>query len=929
MGLSSPKNLATLVISLALTVISLPAVSFAGPPVIAPSSIRVLTDGVKTPLGVALDGEGNIFVADAGRRGVVRLSKFGVPTMFIKTVGVPQRVLVKDDGNILVSQGNQVIEYNNNGSEVRRLTGGDLKFANGIAVHPVTKEIHVVDSGAKLVKVFASDGSYANKSYGTNIAPPEPTRPGYVDFLMPTDIVLVDERPGGGPLRSIRFAVADTGGGRIAIFDGSGVIQSVIGRFGVNMNEFLMPQGIAVEYTDGAAADRVVERFYVVDSYHGVQVMDASWLSQGFVGRYGTGTGNLINPAAAAFDVANSRLIVSNGFGNVTMYPVDGGSNPVASDVTPPQFEILVSANNVSVPDITINGTREGADVTLRLTINTVAKVGKTEYLDAQNWRTAIAGLAPGANAITAEAVDLAGNKTTKTVTIYYTNSPFRIQSWDGLTKVNPYPFEGERPVGATVDVNLAATCSYPTVTTWRCLVTLAEGPAPTLVQFTVTDGGASSTGSASIILDTTAPDVTVYAVGDGKSTSTQVHNVIGTVADPHLDKVTVEFNGQAPQDVAVVNGVFSVPFVLNNTGSAGNIFSVKAIDRVGNERTTLPQTVNLDMNAPVVTIDAPADGITTKTSSLSLAGSVDRVATCKLGGVDANVDGLNWTISSVNLVEGYNNLVVECTAGGKTSAVKRTVYYQPAALDLTVASPKQDAATKAASVAIAGTVDSTVTSLTATLNGVSSKVNVDNGAFTFNAPLSKEGTYSVVFAAADGSGKTSISTRSVIADTTPPALATQYAYSGETPVTNASAVSGTVEPGAKVVVTNLSNQPVGTVSYTHGGFDAVLGQNYDLFSLVVAATDQAGNVTTRSAARPDGNCNGSVGGSVNSDDVLVCLDIVAGRAATNLEVAHCDIGPLQAGQINPSGQIDLADCILTLRRANTLPPEWWKKPTP
>lgn len=364
----------------------------------------------------------------------------------------------------------------------------------------------------------------------------------------------------------------------------------------------------------------------------------------------------------------------------------------------------------------------------------------------------------------------------------------------------------------------------------------------------------------------------------------------------------------------------FSVPVVLDRAGN--NTVVVEAKDKVGNTSTDT-RSISLNMAAPTVTISNPADGKAVRTASLMISGTVDRAgASCIINGSNATMSNQTWS-GNVTLADGFNNIVVACDNGGPISKVKRTVFYNQKVLELDVTTPGRDKSDNGSSIAFKGTVDLATAMLLSTFNGETHAVPTSNGAFTLPASYPIEGTYSYAFTTIDGTDNIkSTIIRSIISDTTPPAITITYGNN------SASTITGFVEPGARVEVRDLANQTVGTVSMGanqngNGTFTASLGQNYDLFSLMVAATDQAGNVTTIGAAKPDGDCSGN--GVVAPDDASICLDMVAGiRTPTLLEKAHCDVGPLVAGTVSPNGQMDISDCILIMRRASGLPPAWW-----
>lgn len=937
------QKLAALVISLAFLVISLPLPAFALLPVpeVNNDGILVVTDGLRTPAGIALDAvDGSIFVADPGKHGVTQLNKYGVAVQFFKTEGIPQRLAVAKNGNgsVIVAQGAIVAQYNNNGVESFRLKQGTdpfpFKFATGVAVHPGNGNIYVVDAGANKACIFDPAGNFTGQCFGDNWF--EKNSLGNLiarKLEIPTDIQISSETTENGTIHRVFIIDTKHKDLQIPIFSDAGVYEKSLCQQGAGAGNYgicqlVLPMGMAFDYSASG-----VGRIYVSDPYQAsVMAIDPAPVLgllglygnfRSYIGSYGTDKGELIVPTGVAFDKQNSRLIVANGYGNITFYPIDGGRNPISRDKILPIFDINhLTANNVTSPTFLISGTRESADIKVQLSVNTGAKAGSTTYLTPTTWNCTITGLAEGRNTISAIGRDGAGNTLTKAVDLYYTipmAEGFSINPYPEITASTVYTFTGEMLSGSTITTTPASTCAYPTSTSWSCSVPLVSEGSNT-ISFSVNN----KTTPVTIVRDTLAPVIQVYALSTGDTTSSQVQNITGTVNDPNLDTVTVSVNNNVPQKVKVTRnvfgfptskGTFSFPVILDRAGT--NTIVVEAKDKVKNTIAE-DRIINLNMAAPKVTIELE-DGTATRTPSITLRGTVAPAVGCTVNGSPLNLSGG----TSVQLAAGFNNIIAACSDGVRISKVKRTIYFDPNVLDMAVQSPTQDMATNSSSVTINGTVDAAAGLLLLTAGETTRTLTHANGGFSFTEPLPKEGAYSYLLTAVDGAGNiTSTVTRSVVADMTPPALGITYG------ALNASSISGTVEPGATVVVQDLDDNPVGTVSLGdaagNGTFVAALGQNYDLFSLLVAATDQAGNVTTIGAAKPDGDCTGNT--FVTADDASVCLDMVAGiTPQTKLRRAHCDIGPLNNTFINPNGQIDITDCILIMRKAAGLTPVWWQ----
>lgn len=911
------KKFARLVISLAILVISLPVIAFAAVPKPIVSVLSPVSQGIRIPQRVALDAAGNYYVADLGNRAVLKYNAVGTLVQTIKTTGIPQGVAVASNGNLLVSQGKFVAELDSNGNEVHKLGSGigQFTFANGIAVDSAGY-IYVVDSVEDYVKVFLANGSYVTQFGGPDTA--AATDPGQTGkFSMPTGIAYEKAND--------QLYVVDTLNGRVLVFNGASgaysyvkMIGSVVG-FGTSL--FTTPLGVTFEYSAGA-----LERIFVLDAYQStVQVFDPTGAFLSFIGDYGSANGQLIVPTDVVFDQATSRLIVANGAGNLTIYGVDGGTSPGGINTAPLTLTIDSYLQNVSVPSIALAGNCD-AGATVAVRTDTAATAGVVSYTSGgTRWSTTITGLPSGLTNFTVEGKMSARNSAIVTGSVVYTQpavTNFVVNPWAQITKTTPYAFSGTKNTTDTVSVPgvSGASCTNPPAapTTWTCSVPLSEGLNN--ITFNVT----GATGAViPITLDTTSPVVNFSAVVDQSTTSTQIQNVSGTAVDPNLDTVTISVNGKPAQTLAVTNGLFSYPVALDNSYNAAidNNVTVVATDKVGNS-SSATRTIKFDANAPKITVSAPADGSSTKSNTVTVSGSVGSASTCTVAGQAASMTGLSWT-ATANLTAGVNTIPITCTdtSSSKVSNVKRTVIFDAVNPEVTIAVPSQDLSTNQSTVTISGTVGSGVTALSSTVNGVTTSQAINGSSFSFNVGLTKEGPSAVLLTAVDNGGKTSTTTRTVIYDVTPPTLTVNPS------VAPVASLSGSIEPGATVVVTDTNtNSSAGTVTTDNKTWSATLGSSYTsqgLLALVVTATDVAGNSTVKSALAPDGDVNGN--GVVDGDDAALCLDIVTQKVSpTPLYIAHGDIGPLLNGKPNPNGKIDLVDCVLILRRPTLAPPQWW-----
>ncbi|MBT1075369.1 Ig-like domain-containing protein [Geobacter grbiciae] len=893
----SPKRMAAIALFLACLVISLTTVTFAAP---APT-IQIqnpMVEGIRSPLRIASDSLGGVYVSDSLAKGVLKYDAVGHLAQIVKTAAPPQGVAVASGGTLLVGQGTYVSMYSAAGQEIGKLGSGEgqFKMADGITVDD-DGSIYVVDCLDNSVQIFNAVGNFVKKfgSFGTT--------PG--KFSTPSGIAFEKV--------SRQVAVVDTRTGRIQFFDKTGAYVRTIGSFGTNPLRFTAPQGISFEYSSGSTP--VLKRMYVVDTFQStVQAIDpaATPVFLSYIGTYGSGNGKLMVPSDVLFDQATGRLLVVNGFGNVSVYGVDGGGVSVAVDLIPPALTINPVVSPFMSPTLDLSGTVEAG---ARLTIATggTTTVGAISFPTPTTWQTTLSGFAPGGTTITVTARDAANNATNQSVTVSY------LQSGPMLT-MEPLPtftadtfqqLSGLVDPGSVVTVTNATTGASAKAlvfgNTWSYRLPLAAG-ANSIAVKAEKSMSAATTVSATTTLDAIPPALAVSALADGSYTSGQVQNIQVMVTDANLDVVTL--NGQ---QIVPVNGSYSTAVTLK---PGPNVIMAAAVDLAGNVTTDI-RTIIYDGTRPVVSFTTPAEGTYVTSDHVSVNGTVDEKAVVTVAGLPARMDGTSWS-ADVPLVPGMNTIdVVAVDLAGNVGSVKRTVTYDTEAPALVVSAPSQDVVTNRPTFGFAGNVtDPSPVTLTAEVDGTPVAVTVTDGSFTLAVTFANEGSHAVTFTATDAAGNASRVTRTVIYDGTAPALTLDPV---NTPYP--SVLTGTVEAGAAVTVEDR-NGSAGTVTVSGEKWNAALEVGgYDAASLVVRATDVAGNSTVRSLVVnvPDGDLNGD--GAVTVHDVILALRIFTRQMVpTANQLAHGDIGPLYQGKAKPNGVIDLVDAILIMRKALGMP---------
>jgi DNA-binding beta-propeller fold protein YncE len=212
---------------------------------------RAGEDDLISPIGVGVDGNGNVYVSDSVLKQVFifdsegkYLRSFGPPNMFQRPAGIAltgDRIYVVDthshsifvlslmDGRILFTIGKQGTEQ------------GNFNYPTNIFISRENL-IYVTDSMNFRVQIFKPDGSYLT-SFGK-------LGDGSGNFSKPKGIAVDSEG---------HIYVVDSHFDNVQVFDRQGNLLLVFGSSGNGRGEFILPAGIYIDSSD---------RIYVADSYN-------------------------------------------------------------------------------------------------------------------------------------------------------------------------------------------------------------------------------------------------------------------------------------------------------------------------------------------------------------------------------------------------------------------------------------------------------------------------------------------------------------------------------------------------------------------------------------------------------------------------------------------------------------------------------------
>lgn len=128
----------------------------------------IVASGLLEPTGVAVDGSGNVYIADTGDNQVLMetlSSGSYMPTVVASSLSSPAGVAVDTAGNVYVAdtQNNRVLkETPSSGSYSQSLIGSDWNGPTGIAVD-AAGNVYVSDQNTRVMKETPSSGSYTEK----------------------------------------------------------------------------------------------------------------------------------------------------------------------------------------------------------------------------------------------------------------------------------------------------------------------------------------------------------------------------------------------------------------------------------------------------------------------------------------------------------------------------------------------------------------------------------------------------------------------------------------------------------------------------------------------------------------------------------------------------------------------------------------------
>lgn len=190
------------------------------------------------PWGIATDGEGKVYVADA-QKGVVLIYDLDarqIITVGAGTLKTPMGVALDAKGTLYISDPSQgrIFIFSQEGKLINTLGGEGLIWPVGLALNGAGL-LYVADSKAHSIVTLDIETNSIIRTFGT--------------LNYPTDVAL---DPQGN------LVVADSMNARVQIFDPAGKLLKSIGQRGDGACDLQSPKGIAI--------DQVTGNIYISDS---------------------------------------------------------------------------------------------------------------------------------------------------------------------------------------------------------------------------------------------------------------------------------------------------------------------------------------------------------------------------------------------------------------------------------------------------------------------------------------------------------------------------------------------------------------------------------------------------------------------------------------------------------------------------------------
>jgi hypothetical protein len=524
----------------------------------------------------------------------------------------------------------------------------------------------------------------------------------------------------------------------------------------------------------------------------------------------------------------------------------------VTLDTVTPQIFVTTPADGLLTrnPQLNVSGTISETVASLSIT-STSLSASASIPVNGQAFSIPLT-LVEGANTITLEASDRAGNKGIARISVTLDSTPPIVPVLEALTSPTNNPIvtvKGSAEPGSSVALSAGGVQIANSMADTAGLlrfsnITLTEGETLFTAQATDSAGNAGQPSAPlAVILDTVAPSVAISTPLDGTNLNTPVITISGSIDDP---AALVTVNG-----LPAINsgGVWMLVGFTLQEGT--NTLLVEARDPAGNKGST-SATVVLDTIPPVVAITAPVDGLYTNIVQVTVSGTVnEEVTSVTVNGTSATLNAgstpvANTTFTTtLTLVEGINSIVVTAVdKAGNTGTATINVTLDTIAPQIAVIGPADGALLNNGQITFGGSAAEPVTQVT--VNGIAAQAG-SNGGYTLPVTL-VEGSNTLIVTATDRAGNRSTSTITVNLDSIAPSapllnpIVTPTRFATTT-------VSGQAEANSTVKLFN-NGVLIATLTADSAGLltvaNIILTEGNNAFT--AEAVDKAGNSSPASA---------------------------------------------------------------------------------
>lgn len=268
------------------------------------------------PQSGTVDAQGRVIVTDAGRQALfVFDEKQGKMSVWKSATGnlnfvSPVGVSTAKNGDVLVADAElrRVIRLDPQGNPKAEFGFGDLERPTGLAINEATGHVYVSDTAEHNIKVFADNGALVQ------VIGQVGTKRG--EFNAPTHISFVDGK----------LYVTDTFNARVQVLDSKGKFVRSVGSRGLYMGNLVRPKGVTA---DDEGNVYIIESFH---DFLLVYDQDTRFLLP--IGGTGAGPGQFYLPAGVWTDHRNRIYVADMYNGRVEIFQYLQGTELGGQDVT-------------------------------------------------------------------------------------------------------------------------------------------------------------------------------------------------------------------------------------------------------------------------------------------------------------------------------------------------------------------------------------------------------------------------------------------------------------------------------------------------------------------------------------------------------------------------------------------------------------------